>query len=71
MERKIYKVAVMEAYRKVISVPAEDEKEAHKRVDDAWQNTEFLLDDEDFAGVEVYVLGETDEKNLFMVEGEN
>ena len=39
MDKKIYKAAVMEAYRKVVSVPAEDESEAHKRVYDAWQNT--------------------------------
>ena len=71
MDKKIYKAAVMEIYRKAVSVPTKDEEEAHKRVYDAWQNTEFLLDDEDFEGVEVYVLGETDDKNLFMVEGEN
>ena len=70
MEKKIYKVAVMETYRKVVSVPAKDENEAHKRVYDAWQNTEFLLDDEDFDGVEVCVLGETDEKNLLRIEEE-
>ena len=70
MEKKIYKVAVMETYRKVVSVPAKDENEAHKRVYDAWQNTEFLLDDEDFDGVEVCVLGKTDEKNLLRIEEE-
>ena len=71
MKKKIYKVAVLETYRKVVSVPAKNEKEAHRRVYDAWQNTEFLLDVEDFEDVEVYVLGETDDKNLLRIEAEN
>jgi len=70
MKKKIYKVAVLETYRKVVSVPAKNEKEAHRRVYDAWQNTEFLLDVEDFEDVKVYVLGETYEKNLLRIEAE-
>ena len=70
MKKNFYKVAVIETYRKVVAVPAKNEKEAHRRVYDAWHNTEFLLDIEDFEDVEFYVLGETDEKNLLRIEAE-
>ncbi|MBR0251188.1 MAG: DpnD/PcfM family protein, partial [Synergistaceae bacterium] len=41
---KIYKVAVTEIYRKVVSVEAQNEREAHQRAWDAWNNTEIILD---------------------------
>ena len=44
---KIYKVAVTEIYRKVVSVEANNEREAHQRAWDAWNNTEIILDMDD------------------------
>ena len=56
---KIYRVAVTEIYRKVVSVPANSEQEAHQRAWDAWNNTEIILDSiNDFEGAEMSVLGE-------------
>ena len=65
---KIFKVAVTEIYRKVVSVEANNKKEAHQRAWDAWYNTEFLLDPfDDFEAAEMDVLDEgsdtIDEKN--------
>ncbi len=58
---KIYRVAITEVYRKVVSVPANSEQEAHQRVWDAWNNTEIILDNiNDFEGAEMSVLGEGD-----------
>ena len=54
---KIFKVAVMETYRKEVFVQANNEREAHQRASDAWHNTEFILTPEDdFEGVEFLVL---------------
>ena len=56
---KIYRVAITEVYRKVVSVPAQSEQEAHQRAWDAWNNTEIILDSiDDFDGAEMSVLGE-------------
>ena len=55
---KIYRVAVTEIYRKVVSVEALSEREAHQRAWDAWNNTEIRLDMDDFEGAEMDVLGE-------------
>ena len=43
---KIYRVAVTETYRKVVSVEACNERKAHQRVWNAWNNTELILDEE-------------------------
>ena len=44
-------------YRKVVSVPAENEHEAQRRAWDAWRNTEVIFDMfENFQGAEAYVL---------------
>lgn len=59
-ERKTYRVAVTELLRKIVTVEAKDEAEAHQRVSDAWQNGEYLLDGRDFDGAEFHVLGEWD-----------
>ena len=59
-EKKMYRVAVTEALRKVVLVEAADEAAAHQRVTDAWHNGEIILETEDFHGVEFYVLGEDD-----------
>ena len=53
---KIYKVAVTEIYRKVVSVEAHSEREAHQRAWDAWNNTEIILDMNDFEGAEMHVM---------------
>ena len=59
-DRKKYRVAVTELLRKVVVVEARDEEEAHRRVSDAWQNGEYVLDGRDFDGAEFHVLGESD-----------
>ena len=59
----IYRVAVTEIYRKVVSVEARSEREAHQRVWDAWNNTEIILDMNNFEGAEMSVLGEGREDN--------
>lgn len=53
---KIYKVAVTEIYRKVVSVKAINERDARQRTRDAWMNTEIILDMNDFEGAEMHVL---------------
>lgn len=53
-----YKVAVTEVYRLIVTVDAQSEEEAHRRVSDAWNNTEMILDQDAFEGVEFHVLGE-------------
>ena len=53
---KIYKVAVTEIYRKVVSVEAQNEQEAHQRAWDAWNNTEIILDMNDFEAAEMHVM---------------
>ena len=58
---KVYRVAVTEIFRKVVSVEALSEREAHQRAWDAWNNTEIILDMDDFAGAEMDVLGEGNE----------
>ena len=58
---KVYRVAVTEIYRKVVSVEALNEREAHQRTWDAWNNTEIILDMDDFEGAEMHVLGEGNE----------
>lgn len=55
---KTYRVAVTEIYRKVVSVQAQNEQDAHQRAWDAWKNTEIILGMDYFDGAEMYVLGE-------------
>ena len=57
-ERKMFKVAVTEILRKIVSVEAKNEEEARRRISDAWNNGEFHLGCEDAEGVEFYVLGD-------------
>ncbi len=67
---KIYKVAVTEVYRKVVSVQAKNETEAHQRAWDAWKNTEIILGMDDFEGAEMSVISECQENdNGPFVEG--
>ena len=66
---KFYQVAVMEVYRKVVSIQANNEREAHQRACDAWNNTEIILDENDFDGMEVSVLSESDETGENFIKG--
>ena len=68
---KIYKVAVMEVYRKVVSIQANNENEAHQRARDAWNNTEIILSEDDFEGVEMSVLSESKEADGNFIKGHN
>ena len=60
---KIYKVAVTEIYRKVVSVEAQNEQEAHQRAWDAWNNTEIILNMNDFEAAEMHVIDDGQEIN--------
>lgn len=62
-----YKVLVTEILQKTVVVEAASEKEAARRAEDAWNNTEYILDLDDFQGAEFYVVGEAtgeDKKRL-------
>ena len=69
---KEYKVLITETLQKTVIVEAESEAEAHTRVSDAWKNAEYILDSDNFQGVEFHVLGEVDgddgEKDLDRIE---
>ena len=70
--KKMYKVLLTETLQKTVLVEAETEQEAHRRVSDAWKNSEYILDADSFQGVEFHVTGEADgdsgEKELDRVE---
>ena len=70
--KKTYKVLITETLQKTVLVEAETEQEAHRRVSDAWKNSEYILDTDSFRGVEFHVTGEADgdngEKELDRVE---
>lgn len=67
-----YKVLITETLQKTVIVEAGSEQEAHTRVSDAWKNAEYILDSDNFQGVEFHVLGEADgdagEKDLDRIE---
>ena len=67
-----YKVLITETLQKTVIVEAASEQEAHKRASDAWKNAEYILDSDNFQGVEFHVLGETDggaeEKRIAHIE---
>ena len=69
---KEYKVLITETLQKTVIVEAGSEAEAHTRVSDAWKNAEYILDADNFQGVEFHVLGEADgdasEKDLDRIE---
>ena len=58
--KKEYKVLITETLQKTVIVEAENEQEAHRRVSDAWKNSEYILDADSFQGVEFHVIGEAD-----------
>lgn len=47
---KRYYVSVTEHLNKVVSVDAESENEAVQKVQDAYNNSDIILDSENFAG---------------------
>ena len=47
---KRYYVSVTETLNKVVSVDAESENEAVQKVQDAYNNSDIILDSENFAG---------------------
>lgn len=50
-----YYVSVTETLNKVVSVEAENEKQAMQLVQDAYDNSEIILDSDNFCGVEIGV----------------
>ena len=66
----IYKVIVTETRQRTVAVEADSANEARQRVDDAWHNCEFELDNNHFDGIEFYVAGELENTdNILRVEG--
>ena len=47
---KKYYVSVTETLNKVVSVDAESENEAVQKVQDAYNNSDIILDNDDFCG---------------------
>ena len=52
---KRYYVSVTETLNKVVSVDAESEKEAVQKVQDAYNNSEIILDSDNYCGKTVEV----------------
>ena len=66
----VYKVIVTETRQRIVAVEANSRSEAKQRVDDAWHNCEFELDNNCFEGVEFHVAGILDStENILKVEG--
>lgn len=61
---KKYSIKVTEMFQRNIVVEAENITQAKIRARDAWTNTEFIIDQNDFKGAEFWVNGEvsSDEK---------
>lgn len=59
-ETKRYRVAIVETLRRVVTVEAEDENDAHQRISDAWHNADYILTADDFDGAEFHVLDEAE-----------
>jgi len=49
---KTFKVKITETLEKTVEVEAKSMLEAEQKVSDAWHNSEYILDAEDFTGVE-------------------
>jgi len=63
MDKRYYKVAIVETLRRVVTVEAEDEMDAHQKVSDGWHNTKYILDSDYFEGAEFHVLGEASQED--------
>lgn len=57
---KEFNVIITETLRKVVTVEAETAEDAKDMVDAAWHNSEYILEAEDFAGVEFTVRNDKD-----------
>ncbi|EGC03093.1 DpnD/PcfM family protein [Ruminococcus albus] len=57
---KEFNVIITETLRKVVTVEAETAEDAEEIVDAAWHNSEYILEAEDFDGVEFTVQNEKD-----------
>ena len=66
--RKYY-VSVTETLNKVVSVDAESENEAVQKVQDAYNNSDIILDNDDFCGEKVEI--EDDQEFYTYYEKEN
>lgn len=64
---KKYYVSVTETLNKVVSVDAESEIEALQKVHDAYDNSDIILDNDDFCGETV----ETEDDQEFYADYEN
>lgn len=68
----LYKVAITETRRRIVAVDAATPTEAHRRASDAWHNGEVVLRDEDFEGIEAFVMGELQEvTDEYRIEGKD
>ncbi len=52
-----YQVAIIETLRRVVEVEADDQQNAEQMVSDGWHNSEYILEAEDFVGVEFKTIG--------------
>ena len=68
-----YRVMITETFQKTVIVEARDEEQAIRRIRDAWNNTECVMEPECFSGVEFYVARETgtEEIRLPRIESKN
>ena len=48
-----YRITITETLQKTVTVEAESREEAEQKVNDAWRRAEYILDAEDFQGVEI------------------
>ena len=53
---KQYKVLVTETFQKLVAIEAESAEDARQRAEDAWRNTEYILDIDDFQDVNFHVV---------------
>ena len=53
---KQYKVLVTETFQKLVAIGAESAEDARQRAEDAWRNTEYILDIDDFQDVNFHVV---------------
>ena len=51
-----YKVLVTETFQKLVAIEAESAEDARQRAEDAWRNTEYILDIDDFQDVNFHVV---------------
>ena len=59
-EKKDYRVLITETHQKTIVITARSEREARRRAEDAWKNSEYMLGDDCFQGAEFHVMGESE-----------